>query len=212
MGTPPGVATNSRLVETSANRDFVATLGGVPIGLSSNGIHVNLHLPVVTDRIDWTVVFPLEDFPGLAGAPSNISFGWGSREFYVNTPTWDEFELMTGIRALAGLGGTAVHVQYWPPLMDGDYFVSTTVSTAQYDRLVQHIFRSLDLGSSGRPQMIPDAGFGLLDRFYDGTGRYSPFVTCNEWVRQGLADAGIRTAVWSPFATALLDQWRGPGG
>ena len=50
------------------------------------------------------------------------------------------------------------------------------------------------------------AGYSYLgtDAFFEARGRYTLFVTCNEWVRRGLGDAGIRTSVWSPFPAPLL--------
>jgi hypothetical protein len=53
-------------------------------------------------------------------------------------------------------------------------------------------------------QRIAHAGYGVTDAFYVGTGRYLPWITCNEWVRRLIARAGVRTAVWAPFEPALL--------
>jgi hypothetical protein len=37
---------------------------------------------------------------------------------------------------------------------------------------------------------------------------YTFWFTCNEWVRRGLAEAGVRTAAWAPFDAAIFWQMR----
>ncbi|MGL1255138.1 DUF2459 domain-containing protein, partial [Vibrio parahaemolyticus] len=59
---------------------------------------------------------------------------------------------------------------------------------------------------NGRPILIPGAGYGPADGFLAGTGHYSIFLTCNDWLRRVLAAAGIRTALWSPFPFGLMWQ------
>lgn len=196
------------LAELPVNRDFRPVADGIPVGLTSNGVHANLVLPIVSDRIDWTTVFPPEDFPAYPWGASTISFGWGSREFYLNTPTWAELEPETAAAAVLGFGGAALQVAYWPAWTPGEDYVETRVSPAAYDALVRHILATLAPDAAGRPQRIAGSGYHGNDGFYEARGRYSPVVTCNEWVRRGLVQAGIRTALWSPFPAALLGHLR----
>ena len=56
----------------------------------------------------------------------------------------------------------------------------------------------------GQAQRIDHPGYGVTDAFFTGTGRYLPWMTCNEWVRRLIARAGVRTAAWAPFEPALL--------
>ena len=74
--------------------------------------------------------------------------------------------------------------------------------------LVDHILDTLALDAAGQPRRIVGYSYRGNDRFYEAQGFYSPIVTCNEWVRIGLADAGIRTAFWAPFPGALLRHLR----
>ena len=196
------------LAELPINRDFRPEPAGIPVGLTSNGVHANLVLPIVTERIDWTTVFPPDQFPAYPWRAAAISFGWGSREFYLNTPTWAELDPGTAASAVLGFGGAAMQVAYWPPWPPGEDYVETRVSPAAYDALVRHILATLAMDAEGRPRRIAGSGYHGNDGFYEARGRYSPFVTCNEWVRRGLADAGIRTALWSPFPAALLGHLR----
>ena len=192
----------------AVNDDFQPAPDGIPIGLSNNGIHVNLHLPVRAAGIDWTEDFPLDSFPAVPVAPATIAFGWGSREFYLNVPTWDDLTVGVGLTALSGAGGTALHVSYWRPWLPGEDYVEVRVTPEAYLTLVAHVRAAVRPGTDGRPQRI--AGYSYLgnDGFYESYGAYSLFVTCNEWVRSGLASAGLRTGTWSPFPDALLEHLR----
>lgn len=196
------------LARWTVNDDFQSVAGGIPIGLSSNGIHANLHFPVQALDVDWTDRFPLATFPTPPVAPATIAFGWGSREFYLNTPTWDDFDLGVALTAITGMGGAAMHVSYWAPWPQGENYVEVRVSEAAYRSLVAHIEATMRTDDSGGPLRIPGYSYLGNDLFYEANGSYQLFMTCNEWVRDALADAGVRTGVWSPFPDALLDHLR----
>ena len=196
------------LARVAVNTDFAPMQDGVPIGISSNGIHANLHFPVDVLGVDWTDVFPLDTFPHPPWQPETVSFGWGNRDFYLNTPTWADMDPWVGFLSIIGIGGTALHVAYWPPLREGDYYVVVHVSPDAYHALADHVRRTIEPDDTGNPVQIPGYSYAGNDRFYEADGTYSLFATCNEWVRRGLADAGIRTGVWSPFPAALLDHFR----
>lgn len=190
------------------NDDFADAAEGVVIALSSNGIHANFHFPVQAEGVDWTEVFPPKDFPATPWNPETISFGWGSREFYMNVPTWDDFELKYALIALSGIGDTAMHVAYWAPWPAGEDYVEFRVSSEAYRTLVDHVKATMELNEAGRAVRIPGYSYLGNDGFYQAHGTYTAFMTCNEWVREGLAAAGIRTGLWSPFPDALLDHLR----
>jgi hypothetical protein len=64
---------------------------GIAIYACDNGIHTDLVLPIAAAGIDWRQLLrPPMDAGTMA--PSHVSIGWGSRDFYINTPTWaDDF-------------------------------------------------------------------------------------------------------------------------
>ncbi|MFM7331368.1 MAG: DUF2459 domain-containing protein, partial [Brachymonas sp.] len=39
--------------------------------------------------------------------------GWGDRNFFLNTPTWDDLTLSTALNATFGLGSAALHINYY---------------------------------------------------------------------------------------------------
>ena len=75
---------------------------GVTIYVASNGVHTGLLLPARGGGNDWSdLVRPghLAD-PRYAGA--HYWFGWGERQFYLETPTWGDVRFSTVARAIAG--------------------------------------------------------------------------------------------------------------
>ena len=196
----------------SLNQPYAAPLDGVRIGLMSNGAHANLHLPVTTAQIDWRTVFPPSDFARLPDQLETIAFGWGHQEFYLNTPTWDDLDPMIGLRAIFGIGPSALQVAYWHDVAETEAYVETAITEAAYQVLVDHMLATLSPGSAGEPQVIPHDRYSGFDRFYQATGRYSFAYTCNEWVRQGLFEAGLPVPLWSPFPAALLRHLAGAAG
>ncbi len=196
------------LARIAINTEFVPADHGVPIGVSSNGAHANLHLPVRALDVDWTAEFPPTDFPAAPLWADTISFGWGNRDFYLNTPRWSDFDLWLGFKAIVGIGGSALHVAYWPPLLEGEAYTVVTVSPEAYLQLVAHIRETIAPDAAGNPQRIEGYSYSGNDGFYEARGTYTFVVTCNEWVRRGLAEAGIRTGVWTPLPEALLTHLR----
>ena len=71
-----------------------------------------------------------------------------------------------------------------------------------YARLVAAIAAAMAMDDDGRAIPLSHPGYGG-DMFLEGNGRYSPILTCNEWASRGLARAGVRTAVWSPFPNGV---------
>ena len=69
---------------------------GVEIWVESNGIHTGIVVPKVAAGVDWRPLAKPEHLadPRYAGY-SHLSFGWGERAFYLETPTWAEVKPAT---------------------------------------------------------------------------------------------------------------------
>lgn len=196
------------------NRGWAPTppqAGGVTIWLRTNGVHAELVLPA-TAPYDWRDELPpaqVVDAERLARAPalSWIAFGWGDRAFFTQTRAWADLRAGTAASALLGLGPAAMYVDY--VARPQDYrALRIDVSAAEYGRLVAGLRAGFARDAAGRPLRIDDRGYFDTDAFYEGTGRYTFWLTCNEWIRRVLADAGVRTAAWAPFDAALFWQLR----
>jgi uncharacterized protein (TIGR02117 family) len=198
----------------AVNRDFVPTppqSGGVTVYLRTNGVHADLVLPAAAPH-DWRSEFPpagVVDPARLAVPPPLdwIAFGWGDRDFYIQTRTWRDLRPRAAAVALFGLGRGAMHVEYLA--RPQDYRAQRVdLGPEQYRRLVAALRAGFARDGDDRPLRIDDPGYFDTDAFYEGRGRYTLWLTCNEWIRRALAAAGVRTAVWAPFDRALFWQLR----
>lgn len=192
------------------NRGWTPTppaAGGVTIWLRTNGVHAELVLPAASPY-HWRAELPPEDVVDaerLARAPALewIAFGWGDRAFFIQTRTWADLRIGTALSALLGLGPAAMYVEYLA--RPQDYRAQRIdLSAAEYARLVAALRAGFARDAAGRPIRIDDPAYFDTDAFFEGTGRYTAWLTCNEWIRRALAQAGVRTAAWAPFERALF--------
>jgi uncharacterized protein (TIGR02117 family) len=181
------------------NRDWRAPEQGVEIWIESNGIHTGIVVPKVAAGIDWRPLARAEHLadPRYAGY-DHLSFGWGERAFYLETQTWADVKPATVLAAAVGSRETLVHVDHVPrPRATGDVR-RLVVTAAQYRRLAEFIARTVAPGAKSY------RGYDPYDAFYDGTGRYSAFATCNAWTGAALAHAGVRVGWWTPFPVTVM--------
>lgn len=170
------------------------TTGGVHIFVEDNGVHTGLILPVSAAGVDWGPSFPASDIADPRYARLGWrAFGWGDRAFYVETPTWADVKVSTIARAAVGSTRTVLHVEHRPQPHVDKYTREIVITEDQYRRLADHIRATI--GPGGKIAK----GYGVNDVFYDGQGTYSMFHTCNAWTGRGLASAGVRVGVWTPF-------------
>ena len=170
----------------------------------SNGVHTDLVFPIHTQGVDWSQAFPAQH---LAEAPKDatyIAIGWGDREFYLNTPRWRDLTAGRALQALSGSGRTLLHVNYLreDDLQSGMH--ALPLSAQQYASLVNYVERALVRSSTGPGVNVPGQHYGAHDAFYEASGAYDLFTTCNAWVGRGLAQAGVKVSVWTPLASQVV--------
>jgi uncharacterized protein (TIGR02117 family) len=183
--------------------------GAVPIWLRTNGVHADLVLPARKPH-DFAQEFtPDAVIDGTRETAVNefgwIAFGWGDRAFYLNTPSWADLDAGIAWRALTAQGPSAMHVEYVRRPENYDVRL-LWLAADDYARLVDYVRAGFKRTAGGAPIRIDHPGYFATDAFYEGVGSYSPVLTSNEWVRRGLAKAGVRTARWAPFERALMWQ------
>lgn len=175
--------------------------------LISNGWHVWVALPAQTGDTDWTAWLADSRLAERLTEGDFVAFGWGDRDFYLNTRRPVDFRPDLAIAALLGRGPAAMHVMRVPETSLSGPELKTRrleVDALQYHALAAYIQTGFAPGGNGRPQPLTEPGFGLDDAFFEATGRYSPFRTCNEWIGAGLRAAGLKAGWWTPFPYGLI--------
>lgn len=198
------LAVSFALVFFPANADAPQnTQGEIQAYVQSNGVHTDLVFPIRSALVDWTSVFPWQQFPAVPADARWVSIGWGDREFYLNTPQWRDLTVGRALGALSGRHGSLLHVAYWRDNQLASQRRALPLSASQYAALVQHVRRSL-AGDSLVAQAVPNAHYDEQDAFFEARGHYGPFETCNTWVGRGLREAGVKTSRWTPFDAQVL--------
>jgi uncharacterized protein (TIGR02117 family) len=126
---------------------------------------------------------------------------WGEREVFLNTPTWWDLSLPTVFGAATG-GEGLLHVSHYIRPAPSPDHRQLTISHAEYARLIAIIEREI-LPASERTVY---RGYSDYDVFYDAPGTYHLGNTCNQWVSNALAAAGIKTGWWTPMVGGVM-KW-----
>jgi len=171
---------------------------GVRIYVMDNGVHTDLVLPVASTTLDWSAVFPKNQFAQVAKTADLIAFGWGDAEFYLHTPNWSDLKFTTAIRALVGANPTLLHVEYLETEQLPDQVFALDLSASQYRALSDYILASMPR-STNSWHMAVAGGYGESDAFFNANGTYSVVQTCNTWTGAALAHAGVKVSRWTPF-------------
>ena len=189
------------LGNTPVNRNFqhADAKDGINILVINNGVHVDLVLPIDEPTFRWIDRFQTTDFPAFEQRYHYAVFGWGNRQFYMETETWDDLKISNVLFALAGLGETVVHVDLCSDLIwSPERSRKIRLSPDQFKRLCAYLLSSFQKqADDGSLIPIPKAHYRTTDAFYAGTGHYNLFRTCNVWAGSGLAKAGVRIGYWT---------------
>lgn len=177
---------------------------GIKIFIKSNGVHTDICLPVNTIHTNWKEFIPVEDFPNVQ-KHEYVSFGWGDKGFFLDTPTWDDLTFTTFFNAAFLPSETAMHVQYLEnqPVLTTDC-KQKFISSENYKALIDYIKTSFRLNSENQVDLIPERGYWSNDNFYEANGSYHLFNTCNAWTNGALKVAGVRTAVLALFQDGIM--------
>lgn len=175
--------------------------GGIAVMVESNGIHTAIVMPLVTPEKDWRGDFPATDLRNPRRPYTHVSVSWGERTVFLETPTWSDLKLSSALRAATG-GAGLLHVAHYVRPAPDDTLRVVRLTSEQYVQLVRAIERQLL--PAGRRATFP--GYGTYDVFYAAPGTYHLGNSCNQWTSDTLAQAGIRTGVWTPLPGGVM-KW-----
>ncbi|GAA4459641.1 TIGR02117 family protein [Nemorincola caseinilytica] len=181
----------------------------VAIYIKTNGVHTDIVVPVHTALAHWSHEVPYCNTRGCDTTCGYLAVGWGDKGFYLRTPTWADLKFSVAFNAAFWCSTTAMHATYYPKMMEGPNCRKIMISNVQYARLVQYIRNSFRQDEGGHFMNIPtEARYGNNDAFYEGTGTYSLFRTCNTWANTALAACGQKHCLWTIFDTPIFDKYR----
>ena len=129
-----------------------------------------------------------------------IAFGWGDKETYLNTPTWDDIKLSTSLKALFINTPSVMHITYYPNI---NYFTGVRpiqISSIQSKIVKKSIFKSFNFKEKFYK------GYSYYDLFYTSPYKYNLLHTCNTWTGHILKDANIIINDWTPFSKNVINS------
>lgn len=182
------------------NSGWHQAASGVRVYVIDNGVHTDLVVPVAAEGVDWRDLVKPGDLANPARAQqSHLSFGWGNRDFYLNTPSWSGISPRLAAGALFGGGRTVLHVAHIAEPKADPHVRSVMLSPDEYRRLAAYVRASFAPGPSVH-------GYGANDAFYEAKGGYSAIDTCNQWTAGALKAAGVTMGFWTPFPVGVM-RW-----
>ena len=181
------------------NADWTEPAEGVTIFLASNGVHTEIVMPVETPAMDWRDRFPTTDLKAPERDYTHVAVSWGERSFFLETPTWAEFDPLTAVGALAG-GEALIHAAFYENPQPSETFRPLRLREEEYRALARQIVADLPAHETIHP------GYGTHDVFYAVKGSYHLGNTCNQWTSDRLARAGVATGWWTPMPGGVM-KW-----
>lgn len=177
--------------------------------LKSNGSHVDIVMPINTVDFDWLQYLSLEHIEHRDSVYKWVAFGWGDKNFYLNTPTWGDLTFSTAFKAAFWLGSGAIHVTYYQEIQESDKCVAFYISRKQSLALQQFILHDFVKSDKGMPLYITtNMNYGPRDCFYESKKKYSLFHTCNTWVNDALKSAQSKHCLWTALEFGVMDLYQ----
>ena len=168
-------------------------------------LYNDMHSDIVID-IDSLALFgtKVPDFKEFAHIIQHrdgyIAFGWGDRETYLNTPTWNDIKLSTTLKALFINTPSVMHIQFYKKIKIFKNLKIVEVSKKQKEILIENILKSFNRYKDSH------RGYGKNDFFYPSSYNYNLFNTCNTWTGDRLREANISVSIWTPFSYNVINS------
>ena len=192
----------------TVNND-VSSSGQITVFVKSNGVHTDLVVPVKNSIINWRQVFPCKNTKDKDTTSKLLALGWGDKGFYLNTPTWGDLTFKTAFKAMFGLSTSALHTTYLDSIKESATCKKISMSQNEYKLMVRYIQRTILKNKKGKSIFIPtNAVYGNKDAFYEATGSYHLYSTCNSWTNRALKYSNKKACLWTPFDSGILNQYQ----
>jgi len=178
--------------------DAIEETPEVEIYISTTSVHTDIIVPIKNEIYNWSKQVRFEHTQSKRTHYQYLAIGWGSRDFYLHTPTWNDLTFSTAFKASFGLSKSVFHTNFYQEIALNENTKKITISAKQYQQLIQFIesrFKKDKLG-----QYIPIASnyaYSTYDAFYEAYGSYSMFYTCNTWANEALKSCAQKACLWT---------------
>ncbi len=166
------------------------------IYIASNGIHLEIIIPKT--ELDTSILNGLT----YTEQEQFFSFGWGDKTFYIETSTWGSFTIVNKCKAAFVNTPALLHVIRYTTMKSN--WVEIKMSSSQIRKINSYIYNTFRLDASNKKIILPGLRYYKNDDFYEATGSYNCFNTCNTWVNTGLKQSDAKACLWTPFDFRLL--------
>ena len=129
-----------------------------------------------------------------------LSFGWGDKETYLNTPNIDDISITTSLKALFLNTPSLMHVSYLKNIHLYKNVKTLQLTKEQLKKLEVSIVHSFNF------QGEKYKGYGKEDFFYTAKGKYNIINTCNTWTGDKLRNVNVNMSYWTPFSHSVTAQ------
>jgi uncharacterized protein (TIGR02117 family) len=174
-----------------------------------NKMHCDIVLKISKNSKKWNQLLNLLKNASQGGEKAPISsfeqgylvFGWGDKETYLNTPTWNKLQVSTTIKALFINTPSLMHVAYYSDIKKFKKFKIINVSKQQLQALEESIFKSFNFKANQHYRAYSDN-----DLFYPSKYQYNLFNTCNTWTGDRLRESNISMSYWTPLSQNVISS------
>jgi len=182
------------------NSGFLESKEGTEIFINTNGVHTNIVLPAKTEILDWNTYLQLKEHYKY------LAFGWGDKDFYLNTPSWEDLKLSTAFKAAFVPTKTIMQVygySYKPK--ESKTIIKLKLNDEQFQKINDFVIQSFERDVNNQiTEIKANNKYYFKEKFYLAKGTYSLFKNCNNWTNKGLKQAGIKNALWAPFDKSVM--------
>ncbi len=167
-------------------------------------VHDTWHAAIVLRTSDISAI-SIDALPELADFPdaSFIEFSWGDKDYFPDPDSG----VWAALRAAFWSGGSVLHLVR---LNDeparfylGAKITELRLSANSYQQMIRFISQSFARPATNQPAQA-SAGLFAYSRFYPATGKFSVLRSCNTWVAEALASAGVPIAPERVFTAGNL--------
>ena len=178
------------------------------IGLKQGSLHTDLLIPVTPDVRARFAFVQDAGVPVLDPQAEWLLVGWGASSFFATVGSVSDITAHTLWRSATG-DSSVLRIDVAGRIEDFSRITLMALTPDQFNALTDAILDSFARMADGGRIPLPYAGFTPTDGFFAGRDRFHMARTCNVWVSEMFARAGLRFGRWTPTNYAVrLAFWR----